>query len=358
MRKTFAGVKDLSTWISEGSLDRCVMPAGFESHLNLGGPAENSILVQVQQKGILEYAPENLTVRVSAACSCRELRETLDTEGQWLPVMPDSSGTVGGWLAADLRGIYAGTFGTARDSILQVTWIDGEGRTLSAGAPVVKSVAGYDIPRLMVGSLGQLGFLTEVVLKVLPEPETLVTAKARFSPRTLEAISPLISKHQPAGVWRHQSQGHDELVLAVTGRSQVTQTAAKDFTNLGFEVTGHRDHLSQLASICSSTRSDYGWGGLLPGSLAQGVFNGAAFGGRALADLLRGHVWVAECSNTSGLAALQKQFQQEGGHLHVAGTTYTDWGWKPEGELKLLKGIRDAMNPSSTWVCGRWPGGI
>ena len=121
--------------------------------------------------GITSYEPSELVVTVRAGTPLAELEAVLTEQGQCLPFEPPHFGacaTVGGMVAAGLNGPARATVGAVRDYMLGVTMLGGKGELLTFGGQVMKNVAGYDVSRLMVGSLGTLGVITEVSLKVLP----------------------------------------------------------------------------------------------------------------------------------------------------------------------------------------------
>jgi glycolate oxidase FAD binding subunit len=121
--------------------------------------------------GISSYEPTELVVTARAGTSLAELEATLAEQGQCLPFEPPRfgpGGTVGGMVAAGLSGPARAAVGSLRDYVLGATLLNGRGEVLSFGGQVMKNVAGYDVSRLLVGSLGVLGVLCEVSLKVLP----------------------------------------------------------------------------------------------------------------------------------------------------------------------------------------------
>ncbi len=123
--------------------------------------------------GIVSYEPTELVVTVRAGMPLAELEQTLAAQGQMLGFEPPHFGagaTVGGCVAAGLSGPRRASVGAVRDFVLGVRLIDGRGESLRFGGEVMKNVAGYDVSRLMVGSLGTLALLTEVSFKVLPRP--------------------------------------------------------------------------------------------------------------------------------------------------------------------------------------------
>lgn len=122
-------------------------------------------------QGIVSYEPSELVVTVRAGTPLAELEAALAEKGQCLAFEPPHFGpgaTVGGMVAAGLSGPARATAGAVRDYVLGARFINGLGEHLTFGGQVMKNVAGYDVSRLMAGSWGTLGLITEVSLKVLP----------------------------------------------------------------------------------------------------------------------------------------------------------------------------------------------
>ena len=139
----------------------------------LGREVAGEILDTRVHRGIVSYDPTELVISVRAGTLLSELFAALDAAGQMLPCEPPSFGegaTVGGMIAAGLSGPRRPWSGSVRDFVLGTRVISGLGTHLRFGGEVMKNVAGYDLSRLMVGSYGCLGVLTEVSLKVLPKP--------------------------------------------------------------------------------------------------------------------------------------------------------------------------------------------
>jgi FAD/FMN-containing dehydrogenase len=121
--------------------------------------------------GISAYEPTELVVTVRAGTPLDTLEAALAEQGQCLPFEPPRlgpGGTVGGMVAAGLAGPARAASGGVRDYVLGATLINGRGELLSFGGQVMKNVAGYDVSRALAGSMGQLGVIAEVSLKVLP----------------------------------------------------------------------------------------------------------------------------------------------------------------------------------------------
>lgn len=143
-------------------------------------------------RGIVSYEPSELVVTVRAGTPLAELEALLAGSGQALPFEPPHFGpgaTVGGMVAAGLSGPARASVGAVRDYVLGLQMINGRGQALVFGGQVMKNVAGYDVSRLLAGSWGTLGLVTEVSLKVLPVPPGEATL--RFEMPQQEALQRL-----------------------------------------------------------------------------------------------------------------------------------------------------------------------
>lgn len=136
-----------------------------------GEALQGDILDTTALAGITSYEPSELVVTVRAGTPLAELEAALAQKGQCLPFEPPhfgSDGTVGGMVAAGLSGPARASVGAVRDYVLGATLVNGRAEVLSFGGQVMKNVAGYDVSRVLAGSLGTLGVIAEVSLKVLP----------------------------------------------------------------------------------------------------------------------------------------------------------------------------------------------
>lgn len=127
--------------------------------------------------GIVHHQPEEMIVVVRAGTPVVELAQALRERGQRC-ALPDRGGTVGGALAVGENDLLVLGCGTVRASVLEVRYVSAEGRLIRGGGPTVKNVTGFDLPRLLVGSLGTLGLIAEVILRTNPLPATSVWAMA------------------------------------------------------------------------------------------------------------------------------------------------------------------------------------
>ena len=140
--------------------------------------------------GVLEYDPAELTITALAGTPVREVDSALEEHGQHLPFDPPlmaAGATLGGVVATGASGAGAWRHGGVRDFIIGVRFVDGTGRLVAGGGKVVKNAAGFDLPKLMVGSAGRLGVIVQLSFKVFPRPIATTTARVR------------VRRHRPRG---------------------------------------------------------------------------------------------------------------------------------------------------------------
>jgi glycolate oxidase FAD binding subunit len=146
---------------------------GSNSKAFLGRIVAGEVLDTRTHRGIVSYDPTELVITARCGTPLSQLTEVLDAAQQMLPCEPPSFGegaTVGGMIASGLSGPRRPWSGSVRDFVLGTRVITGHGKHLRFGGEVMKNVAGYDLSRLMAGSFGALGVISEVSLKVLPKP--------------------------------------------------------------------------------------------------------------------------------------------------------------------------------------------
>ncbi len=143
-----------------------------------GGEPKGEPLDMRPLRGVSAYEPSELVVTVRAGQPLDELEAMLGEHGQCLPFEPPRfapGGTVGGMVAAGLSGPARAAVGGVRDYLLGVTMLNGNAEVLTFGGQVMKNVAGYDVARSLAGSMGVMGVILEVSLKVLPVPRAVST---------------------------------------------------------------------------------------------------------------------------------------------------------------------------------------
>lgn len=124
----------------------------------------------VAPAGVVSFEPADMVVRVRAGTEACALDRVLAEAGQMVALPTEPGATVGGLLSVGHSDVNRLGFGPVRDTLLEATYVSSRGRLITAGGPTVKNVSGFDLCRLLVGSLGLLGFLGEVVLRTRPRP--------------------------------------------------------------------------------------------------------------------------------------------------------------------------------------------
>jgi glycolate oxidase FAD binding subunit len=154
-----------------------------------GGPLAGAILDTRGHSGIVDYEPTELVITARCGTPLAEIEAVLAEQNQMLAFEPPHFGagaTFGGAIAAGLSGPRRANSGGVRDFVLGAQLMDGKGEVLKFGGQVMKNVAGYDVSRLLAGSLGTLGLMLELSVKVLPR--TVAETTLRFETSEIDAI--------------------------------------------------------------------------------------------------------------------------------------------------------------------------
>jgi len=335
--------------------------------------------------GVVEHDPANQVVAVGAGTSLESLQDLLAENDQWLPVRPSGGTrhTLGGIAALGACGPERLRYGAPRDLLLGLKFVSGTGQLISAGGRVVKNVAGYDVTRLLVGSAGTLGLITELTFRVLSLPERCVALKAVGTLEQCAAATGelLRSKLDPAlivavpegsdirldgdGAWRLSVgfEGFEETVDFQTRACEQLVVAA-GLGGADTEAYGPRD------GICGRWFDLLGQDPFLvridvPPNALAGLLRAEAetlreaamladFGcGRvsiAMSDLSTGS-WSRLChagENAKGHALLEMAPEAFRRNHDVFGPPRDDW--------KLMHRIKAALDPHRIFAPGRMPG--
>ncbi|MBI2491877.1 MAG: FAD-binding oxidoreductase, partial [Candidatus Rokubacteria bacterium] len=232
-----------------------VVPRGSGSSLELGHPPARADLV-LDLRGldrVLEWSPDDLTVTVEAGITAGALARRLDARRQLLPLDPPGAGarTLGGLTATNASGPLRARYGTLRDLLLGVRFVQADGVLTWGGAKVVKSVSGYDVPKLMIGALGTLGVLGELTLRLHPRPEAegawLVTA-ARPADAQAFVVALLDSPLQPNRV-----ELLDGAMLGACGLGPAAAAVAVGIGSVADAVRAQGEAVVALARRAGST---------------------------------------------------------------------------------------------------------
>ena len=205
-----------------------VAPWGGGTKMALGTPPrELGIVLGLSRLNrLVEHEPGDLTATAQAGMPLGTFQAALAEKGQWLSLDPGYAdrATLGGVIATNAAGPRRHLYGTARDLVIGITVVTGEGRIVRGGGRVVKNVAGYDLPKLFIGSLGTLGVIVELTVKLRPLPEDDRALWANFP--SLEAAADAVRALMTADLIPHSLElldphGSDGLSRAL-GRSMAT----------------------------------------------------------------------------------------------------------------------------------------
>ena len=303
--------------------------------------------------GVIAYEPSELVVTVRCGTPLAELEQVLARKNQMLAFEPPYFGpdaTVGGMLACALSGPRRQSAGAVRDFVLGAVLLDGKGEVLHFGGQVMKNVAGYDVSRLLAGSLGTLGLILEVSLKVLPIP--MAETSLRFAFSQVEALARLNAwGGQPlpisANAWEDGA-----LTLRLSGVAAAVKAARQQLGGEAVEQAG--------AFWAALREQDAGF--FVPDADAEaGLWRLAlptiapplALAGRQLIEWGGGQRWLHSTADAAGIRAVAAQY---GGHA-----TLFRGGDKGAGVFQPLapalatihRRLKNAFDPAGIFNPGR-----
>lgn len=202
-----------------------VCGAGSKPGLSAGANVSVSEL-----NGVVEYDPREFVVTVQAGMPVAALMRTLAERGQVLPFDPpfaDRGATVGGTIASGVSGAGRARYGGVRDFLLGVTFVNAEGVVVRGGGRVVKNAAGFDLPKLMIGSGGDLGIMVEATFKVFPAPEHRATVIAEAPSFEVAHASLLDVGRGATELESLDLEGQSTLAVRVGGRGAAVRATAE-----------------------------------------------------------------------------------------------------------------------------------
>ncbi len=369
----------------EGSV---VVPWGAGSQQDLGNPLERVDLVLSLERlsHVVEYVPADMTITVQAGMRFPELQALTALHGQSVPLDPPRAArsTIGGIVATAASGARRMAYGGVRDLVLGVRLALPNGRVIKAGGKVVKNVAGYDLPKLAIGSLGTLGVITEVSLRLRPLPagsRTLLFGFAELGAALAAAESILNAELLPAAVTvltpetarRLDAPGTVSLAVAleetpenisyqVDRLSAMTQAAAGAQTLTGEAESAFWDRLTNYGDRFGSTfRMKVN---TVPSDLAKHL---DAPGLEAVAHVSSGTVMLYGVADGAGtVEAIEARFaaaRAAGGSAvlesgPVALRRQVDvWG-PSRPEWKFTHDLKKTFDPAGVLNRGRYVGGL
>lgn len=221
---------------------RPVYPAGGRTALHFGHPLEQPglTLCTTGLAKVIDYPARDMTITVEAGIRMDELAKVLETEGQRLPIdVPQAHrATLGGVAAANACSSRRYGLGTMRDYVIGISAADASGKLFKAGGRVVKNVAGYDLCKMLVGSLGTLAVITQITLKLRPLPEASTILWASFDRiGTIEDVLARLSTSSARPVALDVLDPH--AAAAIAAESGIELPTRRPVLCLGVEGTAH-----------------------------------------------------------------------------------------------------------------------
>ncbi|KWK31891.1 glycolate oxidase [Burkholderia stagnalis] len=319
---------------------------GGDTKACLGRPVAAREIDTRTHRGIVGYDPTELVITARAGTPLAELEAALDAAGQMLPCEPPAFGgaaTVGGMFAAALSGPRRPWAGAVRDVVLGCRVITGHAKHLRFGGEVMKNVAGYDVSRLLAGSFGCLGLVTEVSLKVLPKPRaTRHIALALDAGDALQRVAawrraglPLAGACHADGVLRVRIEGGTGSVNAARATIGGDDTDDAFWARLRAFALPFFDDPRPL------------WRVSVPAAAPPGTLPGAA-----LLDWGGAQRWL---KSDAAPADVQRIAAQWGGHAacFTPGVTPTPFQPLPPALLRVHRALKAKLDPHAIFNPGR-----
>lgn len=251
---------DIVDLIRDAGASRTPLRISGRSHwMDAGRPVDATRIASLApHRGIVDYVPGDLTITVRAGTTLDEIERVTGAEGQWLPLDPFGStgGTIGATIGTGSFGPLAHGFGRARDLVLGVEFVTGDGRTVRGGGRVVKNVAGFDLVRLVTGSWGTIGIVTEATLRLYSRPAASLTV-AMSVPESPQQLSQRLASILAAPV---TALAVELISSGIAGRIGLPRRPAIliELGGNAASVKAQRDSLSRLGGMAEIADSPWG----------------------------------------------------------------------------------------------------
>ncbi len=363
-----------------------VVILGGRTKADWGGRVDRPDLVldTSAMRGLITHNPADMTASVRAGTTLTALQEHLASSNQWLAIDPATAArgaTIGGLLAAGDSGPARLRYGGLRDLVIGVTLVLADGATGRSGGHVIKNVAGYDLAKLVNGSLGSLALVAEVVVRLHPLPQSVTVTGATGLESAARVTAALgRSSLDPAAVeWSSHTQ---QILVRLDGSPEHRAHASAAVRSVLHEhridselleperaTSVWRDHAEQVlgqpeetvARICSRpsdatylasasqrASTEHGVKVSLLSSMALGIhtvrFRGAATQGhaRAMTDLRK------EAHRCGASVLLRQRPRSVDEHLPAMG--------EPPSSIEVLRRVKSAFDPTARLAPGRFEG--
>ena len=232
----------------------------------MGGSVAGGVLETSGLYGVKLYEPAALTLIAGAGTPLDEVEDVLAGERQCLPFEPtdhrrllqtEGVPTIGGVAAANISGPRRVKVGACRDHMLGVRFVDGRGTVIKNGGRVMKNVTGYDLVKLLAGSYGTLGVITEIAFKVLPKLDFqgVLLIYGLSDPQAVRAMSAALgtpfnitgAAHAPRGL-----DGHPATMIRLEGFEEIVRSSIR-------RLSEHLKEFGEISAECDQERTAAGW---------------------------------------------------------------------------------------------------
>jgi glycolate oxidase FAD binding subunit len=371
---------ELASALQEARADgKTVAPVGGGTQLDLGLPPSR-IDLAVETTGlnrVVEYEPADLTVTVEAGMRFAELQRILGEQGQFLALDPplEPAATIGGVIATNASGPLRFAFGTARDLVIGTRVANPDGTVTHAGGRVVKNVAGYDLNKLYIGSLGTLAVIVELSFKLAPTPPATATLTGTCS--SAAAARAVLDEvvRSPLSPLAIELLGSRQLVFRVGGYPRAVERQVRDLSAL-IERSGGQTREAAWEDLqqtrVEARRRDVVVKAAVPISASLTAVEVLERQLAALNPTVWAHagngVAYAACdapADAEALEAVRREVQSLGDNASlvlercpvVLKHEIDVWG-DPGPSLALMRAIKGRLDPRNTLNPGRYVGGL
>jgi len=391
-----------------------ITPRGNGTKMGMGGIPKKADLVLSTGRlnRIIDCDCENLTLSVESGVTLNHVQRELEARGYFLPLDPPftDKATLGGIVATNSSGPKRLLYGTARDLITGIKAVFPDGDIVVSGGKTVKNVSGYDMVKLLIGSLGTLGIICEITFKLLPLPEGKQTVLISFQEldETYRFVREVMnSQLLPASIdllnatasdkMKHVRSSQKGNYLIAIGLEGVIETVERQVSEMGargrkhggldvitLDAEGHDDFWTGIRDFAQGLTKEYpniislksnvliAKSAELLGNyekIARGLGLDCAFINRCGNGILYSHLLVGEDldSRIDSLVDLIMQFTSEAsqyeGNLVVESSLPSIkervdvWG-KPRSDYRLVRGIKAQIDPAGIFNPGRFIGGV
>jgi len=351
-----------------------VFPLGGRTMLHIGyRPNKPGVGVDLRNLDqVIDYPARDMTITVQAGITIAKLQEILAKENQQLPIdVPNpEQATLGGAIAVNASGPRRYGYGTLRDYVIGISFINDQGQEVKAGGRVVKNVAGYDLMKLQIGALGTLGIITQATLKLRPIPEASSTVvfdcpETQLAAR-LDDLHRSPTRPISLDVWTTQ-KGYYQILVEFEGNREGVEWQVRTLNQPGAQATSSTGPVACAPDWCEVRRYTFR-ANTLPSRLAGFMSIARSISiptlhAHAGNGILYSHFddLTLDQARTM-LKTLQDAARPQGNVVVIRcpvewKSELPIWG-KPRGDYALMKRVKQALDPGGIFNPGRFVDGM